>query len=160
MLHRLYLPNPHRVELRDLLVQRSKVEPSHGSHSIGGWRTGADFLKSEHPAVSWLKRELAGALTRLPINFKTRQLEAWGGVAPPGAYHGRHIHRWGFAWSGIFYVDPGGEHSGRTIFEWKGEEIAVSPEPDLLVVFPFNVWHRVEPHGGDRPRVVIAFDAK
>lgn len=159
MLHKLYLPNPHRVELRDALVARSKAEPSHGTHNVGGWRSNDNLLDTDTPAIGWLKRELKSVLNNLPINFKTKTLRAWGVVNPPGAYHNRHIHRWGFSWSGIYYIDPGGDNSGQTILEIKGVEVAITPEPDLLIIFPFNIWHRVEPHGGDRPRVVISIDA-
>ena len=159
MFHKLFLPNPHRQALRDMFVRRAHKEPTYGGHNIGGWRSDSNILDDSTPELSWLKRELKATLNNLPINFKTKALQAWGVVNPPGGYHARHVHRWGFAWTGIYYIDPGGDHSGRTMLEIKGVEVPVDPEPDLLIVFPYNLWHRSEPHGGTRERVVIAFDA-
>lgn len=157
MLHRLYLPNPYRHALRDEIITLSKESPCAPSHNVGGWRSDDRFLERFEPATSWFADALRGAMKHLT---GSTDLLAWAVVNPPGAYHGRHHHRLHYKWSGVYYVDPGGENSGRTIIELDGGEISIVPEHDLLIAFPVDTWHSVTPHGGDRPRITIAFDAR
>lgn len=154
MLNRFMIPDaPERIMLRDMLIARSEREPSAPSHCVGGWRTADDLFTLDLVATEWLRNQIERQLL-------VTEIHAWGLVNKPGAYHRKHRHRDAFKWSGIYYVDPGGPGSGRTIFDVKPNTIIVEPKAGLLVVFESNVWHLVEPHRGLAPRVTIAFDAR
>lgn len=146
------------VELRDEILRREQRAPSYPSQNVGGWRTPEDVFVRPSQAAERLHERARQAIEDAAPGAKL-ELRAWAVVNRQGSYHRRHVHGNGAVWSGIYYVDPGGEPSAATCFELKGGEVHIAPVAGLMIVFPAHVWHSVEPHRGDGPRITVAFDA-
>lgn len=106
-------------------------------------------------------------------------IDMWANVSPAGASNQMHSHP-GCIWSGVYYVDDGGDNSSALVLldanypmnrmyapdlQFIGlggerfpvrEEIA--PEPGKLVIFPSWLNHAVKPHSGERARISIAMN--
>lgn len=145
-------------ELRAEILRREKLAPSHASHNVGGWRSSDDLLDSPLDAIAFLRTRITQAVVEVHQPLVPFVLKAWAIVNRAGSHHKRHIHGSEPLWSGIYYVDPGGAPSARTLFELNDETIYVEPEPGLMVLFPPMTWHSVEPHRGPGSRITIAFD--
>jgi uncharacterized protein (TIGR02466 family) len=119
----------------------------------------------------------AGA-TRLQLQYHT-----WFHVTRTGGYQGLHNHP-NAAWSGIYCVDPGdpgepGSNSGAVRFHdpRAGCDMYLDPsnnalqvpyrhgpwqlqhKPGKLLMFPSYLLHEIFPYTGERPRIVVAFNA-
>ena len=145
-------------ELRIAVLALERVCPSQPSLNRDGWKSKEIF--------SW-PGSCASDLSATIVEHVARELarpfflHGWAMVNRPGSYHPRHVHQ-GALMSGVYCVDPGDEPSSPTVFEGTGGDIAVIPAPGRLVLFPGDLWHRVDACGGsrDRPRITIAFDAR
>lgn len=101
------------------------------------------------------------------------QLEAWANIHDPGGFNVSHIHQ--NCWlSGCFYLEVP-EGAGAIVlrdprpgaltspFRTRGcnsyQEIRVTPQPGLLLVFPNWLEHHVEPNDSEGNRVSIAMNA-
>jgi hypothetical protein len=154
-------PPTFRDALRTEILQRAASVPSHTSHNQGGWRSYDDVLDWPLDEVRQLRVRIDEAVADLATasRKRARVFRAWAVVNRAGSYHRRHMHVES-TWSGIYYVDTGGEDSACTVFEVAPEPIHVVPEPGLLVLFSSATWHSVEPHHGAGTRITIAFDAR
>ena len=128
--------------------------------------------------VAQLSKIPDGLWPRFRFNY-----HSWFHVTRHGGYQTSHTHP-GHSWSGIFCVDPGDpppEHpdSGRVRFNdprgpvdmhldggteflrtpFQSEAVEVTHVPGQLVLFPSWLSHEVRPYFGQRPRIVIAFNA-
>ena len=142
---------------REELIRRSTVDRSAPSHNVGGWRTHDDLFLWDYEPVRWLYLQIQHYLLSIEIL-------GWGIVNRRGSYHQRHHHmRPGYHWSGIFYLD---DSPTPTVFdpdgtaERTGDPFYITAERNKLVIFPSEIWHWVEPHTADEPRVTVAFDAR
>ncbi|MGD8378835.1 MAG: putative 2OG-Fe(II) oxygenase [Gammaproteobacteria bacterium] len=111
------------------------------------------------------------------------QYHAWFHITRKGGSQGLHNHA-NAAWSGIFCVDPGDqvpEHpaSGMVRFldprgmafmyaDPSNEHLKppynrggydVAHEAGKLIIFPSYLFHEIFPYQGERPRIVVAFNA-
>jgi uncharacterized protein (TIGR02466 family) len=99
-------------------------------------------------------------------------LSAWANVNRAGHSNKLHTHP-GATWSGVYYVDSGGEAEGSalylsdpapsrssTFFPNLTSNVMIRPAAGLMVLFPSYLQHGVQPHRGDRPRISIAFNAR
>jgi len=100
-------------------------------------------------------------------------LESWINIHDRGGFNFLHLHD-GTMLSGVFYLQAP-EGSGRLTFRdprpgvlhspFKGagvnahNEIQLTPEAGLAVLFPNWLEHYVEPHDSDTPRIAISFNA-
>ncbi len=146
-------------ELRVEILRREKLAPSHASHNVGGWRSPDDLLDWPLDAITLFRAGIELAVDGAHRRPGAFTFKAWAIVNRAGSYHKRHVHGSEPLWSGIYYVDTGGEPSARTLLELNGGVVYVAPEPGLMVLFPPMTWHSVEPHHGPNPRITIAFDA-
>lgn len=146
------------MDLRDQILARESRAPSYPSNNVGGWRTPEDMFVKPSQAAAHLQERARRAVEDAAPGVKL-ELRAWAVVNRQGTFHRRHAHGSGAVWSGIYYVDPGGEPSARTCFELPTGTVYVAPVAGLMVLFPSNVWHSVEPHQGSGARITIAFDA-
>jgi uncharacterized protein (TIGR02466 family) len=135
-----------------------------------------------HAAVARLVASLSdyepAELERLTFDY-----HAWFHVTRAGGYQGLHHHQ-NASWSGIFCVDPGdvladrpdsglvrfhdprwcsahymdaGNRRLKAPFHHGGFDVA--HKAGQLVVFPSYVMHEIFPYLGQRPRIVVAFNA-
>ena len=118
--------------------------------------------------------------TQLPMQYHT-----WFHVTRRGGYQGTHNHP-NASWSGIYCVDPGDppsspedRNSGAVRFQdpRAGSNMYRDPtnsgmhipyqlgswqlhhEPGRLIIFPSYLLHEIFPYNGERPRIVVAFNA-
>lgn len=113
----------------------------------------------------------------------TFQYHSWFHVTRHGGHQGVHNHPMA-SWSGIFCVDPGDSpadkpRSGTVRFldprvgggmyidsgngHWQGQYhgggFEARHQVGQLLLFPSYVFHEVFPYWGQRPRIVVAFNA-
>ena len=109
-----------------------------------------------------------------PIRWR---ITTWANVSRRGHYNRGHVHP-GCTWSGVYYVDagdadPSDRDSGLLVLQhpivaatmtfFPGltpDYHAFRPVSGLMVAFPSYLGHEVQPYGGDRPRISIAFNIK
>ena len=109
-----------------------------------------------------------------PIRWR---ITTWANVSRRGHYNRGHVHP-GCTWSGVYYVDAGDADSddtdsgllilqhpivAATMTFFPGltpDYHAFRPVSGLMVVFPSYLGHEVQPYGGDRPRISVAFNIK
>lgn len=152
-------------DLRDAVLRLERSHASAPSLSRGGWKSG-EILSWRAPCARALRDAVLDCV-RVELGIRPAHLEGWAMVNRPRDHHPRHVHQ-GVAWSGVYYVDPGGEPHAPTVFEVdRDREVAVIPAPGRLVLFPGSMWHRVDRlddcAGGaqaESPRVTIAFDVR
>jgi uncharacterized protein (TIGR02466 family) len=171
-------------DLHALILAEELEYASLGRSNIGGWHSRPDFLRRQDPAVAaltpwltWTLRQMIDASTDANAFHGTLSVSAWATICRAGAYHAPHSHP-DSAWSGVYYVDPGGESSEQPLSgmlefldpragaeavtapgDPYGEPFRVRPQAGLLVVFPSWLHHWVHPYAGQTPRIAISFNA-
>lgn len=116
-------PESTNQELKSLILNKEKSEPSQNRANAGGWHSRDDLLAWKSPAIStfggWIMESVnhtiqstlemmkaAGMPTKV-VSGRLRPI-AWANVSRHGHYHRSHNHP-GSAWSGVYYVAPGTE---------------------------------------------------
>lgn len=108
------------------------------------------------PAIAALHAFVHAAFDEVSAGDHSRaQWIAWAIVNRKGTHHLRHVHDGKL--TGLYYVTTS---TGDTVFEIPGGIERITPEAGMLVVFPSNVYHFVEPCLDDEPRITIAFEAR
>lgn len=127
-------------------------------------------------------RGLAGGRADVPGEAGFRY-SMWFHVTRTGGYQGTHNHG-NASWSGIYCVDPGDPvpsqpNSGAVRFQDPRVGAGMHRDPanehmvmpytltplqrlhkaGHLVVFPSYLYHEIFPYAGQRPRIVVAFNA-
>ncbi len=147
------------------VVARATAYRSAPTLNVGGWRS--DDL------ALWGDRVADDFREALRERVEWGELTTWAMVNRAGSHHPRHRHDGGVV-SGIYYLDPGDEPSAPTVFELgprgrlglkqvrgtRNPEVEVAAAAARLVLFPGDMWHRVPPYVGERPRVTVAFDVR
>jgi uncharacterized protein (TIGR02466 family) len=158
-----------------LAMRAAQPEPA-GRTNRQGWNS-SDLAVLDRPdfsAIDRLVREaIAVALGEMGQAERPYGLQSWINLHDKGGFNFLHVHEGAYL-SGCFYlrVPPG---SGSLMFRdprpgvvhgfVKGpvangyRDIGLRPEDGLLVLFPCWLEHFVEPHTGEEPRIVIAFNA-
>ncbi len=137
-------PELGRVILEHMATDRHNA----GTLNVGGWKSGACFGWDE-PCMRELEAEIASSLAMRP--------HGWAMVNGDGSRHPRHQHQ-NAELSGLYYVQ--GDAGDPTVFETPTGEVAIVPRPGRLVLFPGDMWHRVDPVRGIPQRITIAFDVR
>lgn len=141
-----------------------------------GWNS-EDMAVLEQPDFALLREAIraacAVALAEMGQGTRAFELQSWINLHDRGGFNFLHLHESSLL-SGSFYlqVPPG---SGDFVFRdprpgvihgyVKGAvpnghgDVHLTPSTGLLVLFPCWMEHYVEPHGGDVPRITIAFNA-
>jgi len=177
------------AELKRVILAKLESSPGVVKTNRGGWQSTADlqnwpdeciqtFVRRAHALVREMTRRIVPNAT--DAHLDGWEMIAWANVNEKGAYNTAHNHYgFGTIWSSFYYVDPGEAAPGRvtsgfTVFQDRSgvpqetfsdpdpfrREVAVVPQAGLMLVFPSTLYHYVEPYGGDRKRVTIAFNMK
>lgn len=175
-------------ELRALILERERAEPSQQYANAGGWHSKADLFDWPHPAVATLRTWVFEAVQHTALaavqaaNKSMPQvslaIKAWANISRAGNYHRQHNHP-GACWSGAYFVDSGGDAPGRPLSgllelldprpftemvatpgDPFGQKAILRPEPGTIVVFPGWLYHFVNPHFGPGERISVAFNAE
>lgn len=140
-------------QLRSIILTQWLTSTTTPTLAVGAWKSPEEFLSWQSEPI----RALRGAIRR-EIGGDVEPT-GWAMVGRRGARHPRHHHAWAIV-SGVYYVDPG-DRPAPTIFEVPGQaDVEVEAVVARLVLFPSQLWHRVDPYAGDRPRVTVAFDIR
>lgn len=167
--------------LVDHLLQLRAQDDGVTRSNQGGWHSRDELHLDETPVI----RELIGRIgtiaaecirhhDRLDDGAAIRMTECWANISPKGAWHAPHNHV-PRNWSGVFHVDvdespvhkPGPIQDGELVFFDpmplsfslnRPPTISYPPKNGGLFLFPAYLLHMVAPHGGDAPRISLAFN--
>jgi hypothetical protein len=137
-----------------------------------------DFLNYEDEDVKLIKRRIEGGFLQLlksigkQVQDKPLITESWLQYYDPfsGRGHNAHNHcRWNnneakpIMFSGGYYLsdgDPIADHpySGVFSFHIRGMKHYIRPKKGMLLIWPYDIVHSVEPFYGKEHRAVINFN--
>lgn len=173
-------------DLREVILTKERESTGENRSNVGGWHSVGDFDQwGGAPGQELIRRigELVNTATsrfyelyggKDPIRWR---ITTWANVSRRGHYNRGHVHP-GCTWSGVYYVDAGDADSddtdsgllilqhpivAATMTFFPGltpDYHAFRPVSGLMVVFPSYLGHEVQPYGGDRPRISVAFNIK
>ena len=173
--------------LREAILARRAADPR-GIHrsNTGGWHSADDMTQwAPGPARTLFQTaiDLASARTA-DTSTPKRQFgfhgTMWANISGPGHSNQTHCHT-GALWSGVYYVDAGGEKVGGELIledprfpmnqmyipglvtrnadgEATPSQHAVTPRAGLMVLFPSWLRHSVRPYRGTGERISVAFN--
>ena len=140
------------------------------------------MLDRDHPDVRDLRDAIlkGAAFVAKSIlggqNLDTRILSSWVQRYSNDDFHNMHHHKgrnfhpvWQHdmngltLWSGAYYIDDGGpdphrDYSGVLTFNIHGSLFHVRPKPGLMLMWPSEVFHFVNPFVGARERVMLSWN--
>ena len=130
-----------------------------------------DFLEAENYQVEVIKRRIEAGFKEL-VGEDGLITESWLQYYEPtkGRGHNAHNHnRWQYEeekpkmYSGGYYLSDGEPHpdhpySGVFAFHIRGEKHFVRPKEGMLLIWPHDIIHSVEPFYGKKHRAVINFN--
>jgi hypothetical protein len=142
------------------------------------WTPPNDFLNYDNELVKIIKRRIEGGFLQLlkSIQIETKGkpviTESWLQYYDPfsGRGHNAHNHcRWHheeakpIMFSGGYYLsdgDPIADHpySGVFSFHVRGMKYYIRPKKGMLLIWPYDIIHSVEPFYGGKERAVINFN--
>jgi uncharacterized protein (TIGR02466 family) len=177
---------PLNPVLRARILEHEKRHPGTALTNYGGWHSeygrlefcgdaGVRLIEHVHAMIEEATRRLYASFGQ-PASPTNWRLSVWANVNRRGDFNQVHTHP-GATWSGVYYVDHGdGDVSAagtpiqlfdpdpaRTnLFfpELLASSVTFKPAPGLMILFPSYVPHAVPPHGGDHPRISVAFNAR
>ena len=132
-----------------------------------------DFLEAENADVDVINRRIKNGFKELIATTKEPVItESWLQYYEPteGRGHNAHNHnRWQFneerpnMYSGGYYLSDGEPikdhpYSGVFAFHVRGEKHFVRPKAGMLLIWPHDIVHSVEPFYGKKHRAVINFN--
>jgi hypothetical protein len=140
-----------------------------------------NFLDTEHEVINIIKRRIFNGFYHLldSLNImngeyekNARITESWLQYYDPysGRGHNAHNHcRWNheetrpIMFSGGYYLcdgDPIADHpySGVFSFHIRGMKHYIRPKRGMLIIWPYDIIHSVEPFYGSKERAVINFN--
>ena len=137
-----------------------------------------NFLNIEHEVIKIIKRRIFNGfyhlLDSLDVKYEknARITESWLQYYDPysGRGHNAHNHcRWNHGeatnlmFSGGYYLcdgDPIADHpySGVFSFHVRGMKHYIRPKKGMLIIWPYDIIHSVEPFYGSKERAVINFN--
>lgn len=172
--------------LAAIIIKNESESTGEQRSNAGGWHSTGDFERwAGQPGHELIRGigEAVNAATRAcyelykgrdPIRWRST---IWANVNRRGNYNRGHIQP-NVQWSGVYYVDevdsddadPG---SGLLVLQHPNVAVmmgffaglnpdhhAFRPRAGMIIVFPSYLAHDVQPYGGERPRISIAFNAK
>lgn len=144
-----------RAALSRAILSREVAGPGIQVSNVGGWHSAPNLHTWDDPAVMGLFERIQADASA--VGADGLRLQAWANVMRAGAYQIAHRH--GEAvWSGIYYVDAAGSCGGEIKFAHGQEAWTIVPRTGLMLIFPGDLLHSVEPYGGAGTRISVAFN--
>jgi hypothetical protein len=113
----------------------------------------AELIPPLAPLLDWVLQQARALLGRDDLRYGF-----WFNEMAPGQRTSLHSHEEDDELlSAVYYLaaEPG---CGRLVL-WDGEsDCRVEPQPGLLLLFPPDLPHEVEPNQSDQPRLSVAFN--
>ena len=149
----------------------------------GGWHSDRDFGDWSGKAGRQLLSYVLAVADQHTVGPKKGeapewQTDAWANVSQSGHFNMPHVHGATF-WAAVYFVRTGEGSGGELVlhdprmpglqmhapgvrFKGNGEEgeVAISPRPGLLVLFPGWLAHSVEPWHGTGNRISVAMNIR
>jgi uncharacterized protein (TIGR02466 family) len=169
------------AELAPLILARMAGDAGMSVSNRGGWHSQRDLSEWVGDGARLILRHaqaLADAHTEKPQAGVTWQTDAWANVSAGGHFNMPHVHG-GTFWSAVYYVAVGEGQGGELVlhdprmpalqmhapgvrFRGLGAEgeVAITPRPGLMVLFPGWLAHSVEPWQGSGQRISIAMNLR
>lgn len=142
------------------------------------WSPPNDFLETDDETVKTIKRRILNGFYHLLKSLDIQKegeatiTESWLQYYDPysGRGHNAHNHcRWNpmeakpVMFSGGYYLcdgDPIADHpySGVFSFHIRGMKYYIRPKKGMLLIWPYDIIHSVEPFYGSKERAVINFN--
>lgn len=165
----------------DYLQQLESKDEGVTRSNQGGWHSGDNLHLDETPCIRELISRIHAVASecirhhdRLDDGAAIRMTECWANVCPKGGWHAPHNHV-PRNWSGVFHVavdetparKPGPIQDGELVFFDpmplsfslnRPPTVSYTPRNGGLFLFPAYLLHMVAPHGGDAPRISLAFN--
>ena len=149
--------------------------------NIGGWQS-VDVLNETHTEFVKLKNKIEEAATtyhhdiQLKKTVKQKIDNIWVNINQKGHFNEYHDHPYAI-FSGAFYLRGNApivfQHPMRDISryiwnaflveEWNranSGDWRIKPKPNLLIIFPAWVYHKVKPNKKDTDRISFSFNTK
>jgi uncharacterized protein (TIGR02466 family) len=171
-------------ELRRVILEKERTEPSADYANVGGYHSRADLLDWPIPEAGTLRGWITEAINHMIGSVTEGRplrggygISAWANIARTGNYHRVHNHPKS-AWSGVYYVEIGQvdpKHPLAGVLELCdprpftemvaspgepfGKRVIFRPEPGMMVLFPSWLYHFVNPFQGAGERISIAFNS-
>lgn len=173
--------------LGDIIRRQRSQSKGIARSNVLGWHSDTEMLRwggEAAKSVAFAMLRTCGArtddvgMTDGPPRYEMA-MEMWANVSPPGASNQLHAHP-GCIWSGVYYVDDGGDEDSKLIlidpnypmnrmyapdlqFVGDGGERfptrhEIAPKPGRMVIFPSWLNHSVRPHRGPGDRISIAMN--
>jgi len=173
--------------LKEVIQENKSQSAGVARSNILGWHSDTEMLRwGGEPAktLGLAMLQTCGQRTD-DVGMKDGQpryemaMEMWANVSPAGASNQMHCHP-GCIWSGVYYVDDGGDASSALVLldpnyptnrmyapdlQFVGDEgerfpvrHEIEPEAGRMVIFPSWLNHAVKPYNGPRERISIAMN--
>jgi len=169
--------------LATLARAMAQAGPSAARSTIGGWRSGNDFMDRPEPCVRELAtraQTMVGEITELMMKPGKRRyhMEGWINLLGQGGYNSPHVHP-NSTWSLVYYVtgnpppatgDPGfsgkielldprpGAAASYTVENAMQSRTLLNPQAGAMLVFPSWLQHQVHPYHGPGERISVAIN--
>lgn len=171
------------AQLLQEVAQRRVRDPDVKRSGRGGWHSRVDFFERPEPGHRALAAAIRGAVEDATIRMSgdatffqrvNYRINGWINVNPQHAYNVPHDHP-GSYWSGCYYAAIGAAEAGAGAISFIDPRCAptgqalvraevfpgahsVVPVPGMLLLFPGNAKHWVQPNGCEEDRVTVAFN--
>ena len=143
-----------------------------------GWHSTTDMANK--PEYQQLVKELLKMQEEIfdneHLDRSSRLGNMWANINPPGGYNAPHIHP-NSLYSGVYYIKAP-KDSGDLVFNdprpgeqlnmpaikkgpppkhlWR--EVHLAPVEGRIIIFPFYLWHNVEPNLSNDIRISVSFN--
>ena len=166
------------TQLAQNIIQWSKEDKGVKKTNVNGWHSETNMHeKSEYkPLVDELFKMVHQVFNEEFLDKQPLLGNMWANINPPGGYNAPHIHP-NSLFSGVYYVKapknsgslvcndprPGVQlnmpvrKKGRPSKElWR--EVHLEPKEGRIILFPFYLWHSVEPNQSNDIRISVSFN--
>ena len=160
------------------IIEWSKRDPGVKKTNRNGWHSTTEMHKM--PVYQPLVNELFVMINDI---WKEERIDRapvlgnmWANINPPGGYNAPHVHP-NSLFSGVYYIKslknsgrlscidprPGVQLNMHT--RKKGElpkylwrEVNLEPKEGRIIMFPYYLWHSVEPNESNDIRISVSFN--
>ena len=165
-------------ELANHIVNWSKQDQGVKKTNMNGWHSTTDMhLKPEYQSlVQELYKMQEEVYQEEWLDRIPKLGNMWANINPPGGYNAPHIHP-NSLFSGVYYIKAP-ENSGDLVCNepragaqlnmparkkgrppkhlWR--EVHLKPVEGRIIIFPYYLWHCVEPNQSNDIRISVSFN--
>ena len=160
------------------IIKWSRQEPGLKKTNRNGWHSPTTMHKVPifQPLVNELFIMIQDVWKEEWLDREPMLGNMWANINPPGGYNAPHIHP-NSLYSGVYYIKAP-KDSGDLVFNdprpgeqlnmpaikkgpppkhlWR--EVHLAPVEGRIIIFPFYLWHNVEPNLSNDIRISVSFN--